>query len=313
MALFLKLLMNLFFWASIAVIIVLAALIPRETTFERIGTIDHMAWDFSWKAYEENIVNYYRDVKENKSLGTTQFKIPVETELQHYGLRSLKILIPAFILSIILGIIKGVYDYTYQKGPLKILGKFTTWFGQSVPDFFIIFSVQTFLFFLMTQGLIKIDMYGDEQWYNIIMPILFLSMYPVSLIAKYTAEALEEEEQKDYIRTALSKGVPRRMIIWKHALRNCYPKLLLHFMPVVMTLLSAMLVVEFLTMYRGIGTRLLSVLAIQTKMLPGQPLPIDPGAFIGFSLLILFALLIVQWIDSILTHFLTKHKEEGVS
>jgi len=313
MTLFLKLMMNLFFWTSIAVIIILAAMIPRDTTFERIGTFDHMAWDFSWKAYEENIVNYYRDVKENKSLGTTQFKIPVETELRHYGLRSLKILIPAFFLSIIFGIIKGVYDYTHQKGPWKFFGKFTTWLGQSVPDFFIIFSVQTFLFFLMTRGIIKIDMYGDEHWYNVIMPILFLSMYPISMIAKYTAEALEEEEQKDYIRTALSKGVPRRMIIWKHALRNCYPKLLLHFMPIVMTLMSAMLVVEFLTMYRGIGTRLLSILAIQTKMMPGQPLPIDPGAFIGFSMLILFVLLIVQWIDSILTYFLTKQKEEAAS
>lgn len=313
MRLILKLLGACLFWCGVALAVVLVVLLPRETDSYRTGPMDNMHYNFTWESYKNNIVNYYENVKENKTLGITVYEIPVEEELAHYGKRTVKILIPAIFLSVILGIWKGVYDYTRTGKAGRLFGKYTTWLGQSLPDFFLIFLIQTFLFFLMHNTFIKVDMYGDEHWFNLIMPTLFLAMYPVSLIAKYTAEALQEEEGQDYVRTAMSKGAKRKTVVHRHMLPNCYPKLVQHFMPIVVLMLSSMFVIEFLTMYRGIGTRLVYALSVPEILIPGAPIQMDTGAIIGFSLAILAVLFAVQVIDSILKHFVNKRQKEVVS
>jgi ABC-type dipeptide/oligopeptide/nickel transport system permease component len=163
----------------------------------------------------------------------------------------------------------------------------------------------------MRHGFPRMDMYGDDQWYNIFFPIIFLSMYPAFIIAKYTSQALEEEDEQDYIKTARAKGVPERIILWKHILRNCWPKLLQHFMPIILTLFSGMFVVEFLTLYHGIGTRLITAIRIKYSIMPGESLPIDVPAVIGFSLLLMVLLLVAQWINQILDYFLDPKRRES--
>lgn len=108
----------------------------------------------------------------------------------------------------------------------------------------------------------------------------------------------------DYIKTAKAKGVPDRVVLWKHILRNCYPKLLQHFMPIILTLFSGMFVVEFLTLYHGIGYRLVTAIHIKNIIFAGEALPIDVPAVIGFSLLIMMLLLVAQWIGQILDYVL---------
>jgi oligopeptide transport system permease protein len=304
MSLIARLLGSLLLWACMAVIIILIVLLPRDTASQRVGVRDIMSYHFTWQQYEKNITNYVDQVKTEKSLGTTMFQEPVEEELSLYFKRSIVIILPALFLSIFLGIYKGVFDYRFQNKFGRILGKGTTWLGQSVPDFFLIFLIQTILSIAMRHGLPRMDMYGDDNWYNIFLPIFFLSMYPAFIIARYTTELIEEEEEQDYILTARAKGIPERIILWKHILRNCWPKLLQHFMPITLTLFSGMFVVEFLTLYHGIGYRLIAAIHIRYSIMPGEPLPIDVPAVIGFSLLIMVLLLIAQWISQILDYFL---------
>lgn len=302
---------SLLIYGLISTLLVLLVLMPREISSQREGAIDVLSYHFSWSAYQENISAYLKGVQENKTLGMTIYNDPVEKELLYYGARSIKILIPAFIISLFLGIWKGVYDYRHERGAGRLAGRGSTWLLQSLPDFFFIMIIQMFLFFCMRNGIWKPDIYGDEEWYNILLPIIYLAMYPVSLIARFTAEALEEEEGADYIRTARSKGASERTVIWKHALKNCWPKLLGHFMPIALTILSAMFVVEYLSMYRGIGTRLIRALQFTGFVKTEQPMEIDTAAIIGFSLLLMGVLLILHWIHQILTYFLSPKGKEG--
>jgi peptide/nickel transport system permease protein len=55
---------------------------------------------------------------------------------------------------------------------------------------------------------------------HLILPAVTLGLFPAASIARMTRTTMVEELSKDYIRTAKAKGVPGRLVIWKHALRN---------------------------------------------------------------------------------------------
>jgi len=305
MKLLLRLATSLLLWIIMMVILVLIILLPRDMEVKRIGVKDHMSYHFTWSGYKENIQQYLADVKENKTLGTSVAHQPVEWELAHYGKRSIAILVPALIISFLIGILKGVFDYRRNRGLWKVLGEGTTWLGQSIPDFFIIIILELIISLTIHRMFPHLQLYGIEHWYNIFLPILFLSMYPAAVIANYTTQALKEEDDQDYIRTARAKGLPETIILWKHVLRNCWSKILIHFMPIILTLLSSMVIVEYMTLYRGMGTRLMEAIKIKDTIASTDTiLPIETPTVIGFSLEFMIILLLAQWVSQVIKHFL---------
>ncbi|WP_409304299.1 ABC transporter permease subunit [Peribacillus sp. SCS-155] len=302
---------SLLLWSLVAFVFTLIVLLPRENTSHYDKEYNFITdTGIDWETYKGNISNYWSSVAENKSLGMTKYEEPVEKEMVYYGWNSLKILVPAFILSVAAGISKGVFDYRHSSGKRRLLGRGLTSFGQSMPEFISIIFLQTAIFELSRRFFPKFDIYGDENWYSTILPTVFLAVYPVFVIARYTSEALDEENRMDYIKTARSKGIGEKAVLWKHALLNCLPKLIHHSMPIVMTLLSGMFVVEYLSLYKGIGYRIIKAINIDAALLPGYDMSIDTVAVIGFSLLFMSVLLVYQWTMQIISYFLLPVKGE---
>jgi peptide/nickel transport system permease protein len=52
------------------------------------------------------------------------------------------------------------------------------------------------------------------------MPVFCLTVYPMAAVARQTRSSMLEVIRQDYIRTAWSKGLNERQVIFKHALRN---------------------------------------------------------------------------------------------
>ncbi len=55
---------------------------------------------------------------------------------------------------------------------------------------------------------------------HMILPSAALSTIPMSIIARMTRSSMLEVLSQDYIRTAKAKGLPKRTVVLKHALRN---------------------------------------------------------------------------------------------
>ena len=53
-----------------------------------------------------------------------------------------------------------------------------------------------------------------------IMPVFVLSLYPVASAARQTRSSVLEVLKEDYIRTAWSKGLSQKLIIYRHVLKN---------------------------------------------------------------------------------------------
>lgn len=76
-------------------------------------------------------------------------------------------------------------------------------------------------FFLYDTALVARDM--GAFWHvakHLFLPALVLSSVPTAIIARITRAAVGEVLVQDFVRTATAKGLPRRTIILKHALRN---------------------------------------------------------------------------------------------
>lgn len=63
------------------------------------------------------------------------------------------------------------------------------------------------------------EVFGDALK-HLVLPALALSTIPMSIIARMTRSSMLEILGLDYVRTAKAKGLPNRVVILKHALRN---------------------------------------------------------------------------------------------
>lgn len=55
---------------------------------------------------------------------------------------------------------------------------------------------------------------------SLILPAVALALPQAAILARVTRSAMLDVLGEDYIRTARAKGMPRRIVLWRHALRN---------------------------------------------------------------------------------------------
>jgi glutathione transport system permease protein len=112
-------------------------------------------------------------------------------------------------------------------------------------------------------GLLLIDLFsvrlgwlptgGYDGWRSFVLPSITLGAGVAAVLARFVRSAYVEVAAEDYVRTARSKGVPERDVIWKHTLRNAL-------IPVVTLiglefgfLLGGSIVVETVFSWPGLG------------------------------------------------------------
>jgi oligopeptide transport system permease protein len=295
-------------WLLILLILILIVLLPRTVQYEKVGSEVEREYQFTWSEYGDNIGQFFSGAWENKSLGQTRHRYTVEFELQHYMSRSIYLIVTAFLVSIPLGLLKGIYDYRKTHTRKNILGNGSTWFFQSIPDFFVVISVQVFFIGLYKMGFPLIPLFGYDHWYSFLTPSLMLSIYPIVYIARITSSALAAQEREQYIRTAQAKGLSERVILYKHAMGNCWGTILSHFSSLMLYILSNLLIIEYLMFYRGAAYRLYEAMGFYDGVLRGA---VRTGAsvfeaelVIGFSICFMFLVLLAQIISQFSKYYL---------
>lgn len=88
----------------------------------------------------------------------------------------------------------------------------------------------------------------------LLMPALALALPFSAILARYVKDGLQQAFAEDYTRTATSLGVPRRRILWRHALPNALPPVLTALGMQVGVLLGGAVVIEAVFAWPGLGT-----------------------------------------------------------
>lgn len=104
---------------------------------------------------------------------------------------------------------------------------------------------------------------GFDSWLSLIMPSFTLGVGVAAVLARFSRSAFVDVAAEDYVRTARSKGLRERRVIWRHGVRNAL-------IPVVTltglefgTLLGGAIVVETVFAWPGLGRLLVDSIAFR--------------------------------------------------
>ena len=152
----------------------------------------------------------------------------------------------ALVLGVVLGAIAAL---NRNKLIDRIIMVFTTAFV-SMPSF-IMGSLLLILFCITLQWLPA----NGSTSAGLILPIITLSLSPLSNITRLTRSSMLDVLGQDYIRTARAKGVSKVKIIFGHALNNALIPVITYFGPMLAYIVTGSLVVEQIFAVPGIGDK----------------------------------------------------------
>ena len=156
----------------------------------------------------------------------------------------------AICLALPLGIILGTFAALRRNTMADTSIIFVLVAGISIPNF----AMSAFLVYLFA---IKLGVVPVAGWGTIdkaVLPVVVLAIPPTAYIARLSRTYMLEVLQQDYIRTARAKGLPDRLVIYRHALRNTLVPLLTTVGIIFGGLLSGTFVVEIIFNIPGLGS-----------------------------------------------------------
>ena len=172
----------------------------------------------------------------------------------------------AVILCAIISVLIGVYSAVRQYSALDYTFTIGAFIGFSIPTFFFGLLAIHFLTTELRHWLgwseplfysVGIHSAGKSTFVDYLrhaaLPVLTLSVQLVASWSRYQRSAMLDVLGADYIRTARAKGVPRRTVIFKHALRNALIPLTTVMAVDIGSLFGGLIVTEVIFAWPGMG------------------------------------------------------------
>jgi ABC-type dipeptide/oligopeptide/nickel transport system permease component len=118
----------------------------------------------------------------------------------------------ALLIGIPFGIIAALKQGRWQDNLIMFLATL----GITIP-MFVIAAMSLYIFAL------KIGLFPTMSWgtpAHFVLPSIALAAGPTAVISRLTRSSLLDVIRQDYIRTAKAKGIPDKIVVYKHALKN---------------------------------------------------------------------------------------------
>jgi peptide/nickel transport system permease protein len=124
--------------------------------------------------------------------------------------------------------------------------------------------------------------YGPDAIYFLVLPIFIWVLLSVGTDVRYYRTVALEEIRKDYVRTARSKGLSEKYILFTHVLKNCAVPIVTRMTIAVPFLITGSFLLEIFFGIPGLGSTLLT--AITSSDLP----VVKAFTILGAALYVLF-------------------------
>jgi len=193
--------------------------------------------------------------------------LPVGTIYFERFPNSLKLGFSAFVISIVLGVPLGMLSAFKVNTWWDNFGKVIALLGLSIPGFFvglvliIIFGVELGWFPVLGKGP-SAFVWGDpstwvtfwfQDWHYLAMPAFALGWYFSGAMVRITRSGMLEVLGSDYIKLVRLKGVPERMVMAKHALKNSMIPILTLAGLNLLVMVNVAVVIEVIFNWPGVG------------------------------------------------------------
>jgi peptide/nickel transport system permease protein len=192
----------------------------------------------------------------------------------------------AMLLAAIGGILVGVLSAVRPYSTLDKTAMLFALIGISMPVFFLGLVLAWGFGYLLGWLPVSGYMHRPSEIEYLLLPAVALAAAPTALIARLTRSSMLEVLGEDFVRTARSKGLSERNVLFKHALKNAMNPILTAASQSLAAVLAGAFFVEFIFNWPGIG--LLAITSIHNydyPMIQGTVL-FDVAVFIVINILV---------------------------
>ncbi|MCO5065567.1 MAG: ABC transporter permease [Rhizobiaceae bacterium] len=152
------------------------------------------------------------------------YSVPVAQLVAERVVVSLPLALMALFLSTAIAVPVGLYAASRRGKAADTIAMGASQLGVAVPNFwFALLLVYVFAISLRMLPAGGFPGWSAGVWpalRALILPAIALALPQAAILARVTRSALLDVLGEDYIRTARAKGMPRRTVLWRHALRN---------------------------------------------------------------------------------------------
>lgn len=204
--------------------------------------------------------------------------LPVLQQIEAHFPATLELSIAALLISVLLGVPMGVLSALWNGKSLDYPIRFLYVTGIASPPFLLALVFQlglSFYFRILPSsgrlspyltppatitGMYTVDSLLTQNWVDLgnslqhlILPSVTLALLTFAIITRITRSSMLETLEKDFVRTARAKGLPKMTVVYRHVLRNALTSTLTVIGLAVQFLLSGAIVIETIFFWPGIG------------------------------------------------------------
>jgi peptide/nickel transport system permease protein len=204
-------------------------------------------------------------------LGTSfQDDHPVNEEIAKRLPRTLELIFTASLIAVLLGLPLGTLAAVRHGGPADRVLSGLASFSLSVP----VFVTGTLLVLVFAQrlrlvpagGYIPLDRAPLQHLVFLLMPAITIAVGLSAVVFRMARSAVLDTLEREWVRTARAKGLPRRQVLYRHVVRNALTPVVTVLGLHMGTLLGGTVLVEYVFNWPGVSSLL--VRAVEQRDYP---------------------------------------------
>lgn len=209
---------------------------------------------------------------------------------------TLALLVPALLVSLIVGVVGGVWAAFRQNKLADYALSAVSVGALSVPPFFLalvgifIFGLQ--LRWLPTAGMNAATPTVIDGLRHLVMPALILGATGAASFQRWTRSSMLDVLSQDYMLTARSKGLSSMRITWRHAVHNALIPIITIVAMTIPTMLGGAVIIEQVFSWPGMGR-------LALEAIHGRDYPVLMGFVMFIAIIVVLANLVADVLYSV--------------
>jgi peptide/nickel transport system permease protein len=215
---------------------------------------------------------------------------PVTVTLLERLPATLSLGLAGIVVALVIALPAGTYSALREGRLSDAIVRVASQFGVSVPDFWmgilLIALFSTTLGWLPTSGYRPLFSDPGGWLRHIILPGLTVGVVAAAIMTRYVRAAVLEVAAMGYVRTARSKGLPPRVVTFRHTVRNALVPILTITGIQLATLLGGVIVVEVVFAWPGLGRLVYNAVAARDYPVIQGAVLLIAALFLAINLLV---------------------------
>jgi peptide/nickel transport system permease protein len=206
------------------------------------------------KSWGVQFAIYMRDILRGNLGNSLVRERPVIDMIKDALPNTLKLIFPAFFFSMLFALVLGVTAATFRDSFWDNGVKFLAVLGQALPGFWV--AIMAVLIFSVNLHWLPVA--GMAKPANYVLPVGTLVFFILPGMLRLVRSGMLDVLDSEYIKLARIKGLPERMVIWKHALRNALISPLTVAGMIFAMLITGAVITEIIFNWPGMGRLLVT-------------------------------------------------------